>query len=493
MRDALFHIERDQSSTLQAQIREVLISTVLSGQLPPGDPVPSTRAMAKRLKVSRNTVVLAYQGLVASGFLVSRERSGYYVHEDVTVQANPVSLQMADGGQSDVDWSAKLHVRPDDQDNITKPENWRQYPYPFIYGQSDESLFPIAEWRDCVRQAHGRKWLDAWTEDRFSQDDPMLVEQIRRRILPRRGIQAEADEIMITMGAQNALYLISRLLISATTTVGVEIPGYPDMRNIVRLRTDHLIALPVDAQGIRLTDGLADCDLIYTTPSHQFPTTVTMSIERRKALLARASRDDFLIVEDDYEFETNYLSEPCPALKSLDAHGRVIYVGSLSKSLVPGLRIGFMVGNRELIRQAIALRRLMLRHPPGNNQRTVAIFLANGHHDTLIARQNRVYRERWQLMAKALAEHLPGWSEMPTFGGTSNWLKGPDHLDAGELAEAALDDGIVIEPGGICFENPAVFKNYFRLGFSSISSDRIGPGIERLAAVIGRHLDARGV
>ena len=357
MRDALFHIERDQSSTLQAQIRQVLISTVLSGQLPPGDPVPSTRAMAKRLKVSRNTVVLAYQGLVASGFLVSRERSGYYVHQDVTVQANPISLQMTDGGKSDVDWHDKLMVRPDEQRNITKPENWRQYPYPFIYGQSDESLFPIAEWRDCVRQAHGRKWLDAWTEDRYSQDDPMLVEQIRRRILPRRGIQAQTDEIIVTMGAQNALYLVARLLIAANTTVGVEMPGYPDMRNIVLLRTDHLIALPIDSQGVELSDDLPACDLIYTTPSHQFPTTVTMSIERRKDLLDRASRDDFLIIEDDYEFETNYLSEPCPALKSLDARGRVIYIGSLSKSLVPGLRVGFMVANRELIRKAIGAKR----------------------------------------------------------------------------------------------------------------------------------------
>jgi GntR family transcriptional regulator/MocR family aminotransferase len=491
VRDALFHIERDQSSTLQVQIRQVLISTVLSGQLPPGDPVPSTRAMAKRLGVSRNTVVLAYQGLVASGFLVARERSGYYVHQDVTVQADPVSLQMVDGGKSDVEWRDKLMVRPGDQRNITKPDNWRQYPYPFIYGQSDDSLFPIAEWRDCVRQAHGRKWLDAWTEDRFSQDDPMLIEQIRRRILPRRGIQADTDEILVTLGAQNALYLVSRLLISAATTVGVEMPGYPDMRNIVRLRTDHLVALPIDSQGMELGDNLRPCDLIYTTPSHQFPTTVTMSIERRKELLDRASKDDFLIVEDDYEFETNYLSEPCPALKSLDARGRVIYVGSLSKSLVPGLRVGFMVADRELISQATALRRLMLRHPPGNNQRTVAIFLANGHHDTLIARQNRVYRERWRLMGEALGKHLPGWSEMPTFGGTSNWLKGPADLDAEALAEAALDDGIVIEPGGICFENSAAYKNYFRLGFSSISSDRIGPGIERLAAVIQRHLDGR--
>jgi len=488
MRDALYHVERSESATLQSQIRQVLIDAVLAGQVPPGDPIPSTRAMSKRLGVSRNTVVLAYQGLVASGFLVARERSGFYVHEEVIVQANPRARPEPLEGGTRVDWETRLKVSPATQANIAKPENWRNYPYPFIYGQSDESLFPIAEWRDCVRQAHGRKWLDAWTEDRFNQDDPMLIDQIRQRILPRRGILARNEEILVTLGAQNALYLITRLLIGEQTRVGFENPGYPDMRNIVALRTRLARPLPIDEHGLVIDDKVADCDILYTTPSHQFPTTPTMPLARRKALLELASEHDFVVVEDDYESETNYLSEPSPALKSLDSKGRVIYVGSLSKSLVPGLRIGFMVADATLIRQATALRRLMLRHPPGNNQRTVAIFLANGHHDTLISRQNRVYRERWRLMREALDRFLPDWSRSPTFGGTSFWLEGPPRLDADRLAEDALDDGIVIEPGAIHFDRPEENRNFFRLGFSSIATDRIAPGIERLARVIDRRL-----
>jgi len=237
MRDALFHLERAQATTLQSQIRETLVSAVLAGQLAPGAPVPSTRAMARRLKVSRNTVTLAYQALVTDGFLAARERSGFYVAEDAPAVHFQVPQAEHRGTARPVDWVRRFRVHPTRQDNIRKPVDWRRYPYPFIYGQIDAGLFPIADWRDCVRQAMGTRWLDAWTEDRFTEDDPMLIEQIRRRILPRRGISANDDEILVTLGAQNALYLLASLFVTPSTTVAVEDPGYPDMRNALRLRT----------------------------------------------------------------------------------------------------------------------------------------------------------------------------------------------------------------------------------------------------------------
>ncbi len=143
-------------------------------------------------------------------------------------------------------------------------------------------------------------------------------------------------------------------------------------------------------------------DVVFVTPSHQFPTTVTMPLERRMELLKLASERDFIIIEDDYEFETNYVNEPCPALKSLDDEGRVIYVGSLSKTFFPGLRLGFLVGPEKLVEEARALRRLMVRHAPNNNQRTAALFLSLGHHDMLIRRLHRAYRARWEILGSAL-------------------------------------------------------------------------------------------
>ena len=479
MRDALYHLERAKPASLQAQIREILIEAIRVGQLKTGDPVPSTRAMAARLSVSRNTVTLAYQALVSEGFLASRERSGFYVDESAGdgLAARPKGAAPS-GGR--IDWRPRLAKNPGDQRNLTKPEDWQRYPYPFLYGQVDTEIFPIAEWRDCVRQAMGKRWIDAWTEDRFSADDPLLVEEIARRILPLRGIVAEPDEILVTLGAQNALYLIAAVLIGSRTVVALEDPGYPDMRNICALRTRHIRTLPVGPDGLAFEGRLDGVDLVFITPSHQFPTTVTMSLARRRALLTEARARDQVIIEDDYEFETNYAGPARPALKSLDEDGRVIYVGSLSKSLMPGLRLGFVVADRALIAEMRALRRLMLRHPPGNNQRSAALFLANGHFDVLVRRIHRVYRERWQIMGEALAEHLPGWAERPGFGGSSYWLTGPKTLDSRELAEAALADGVVIEPGDPFFADPSRGRHHLRLGFSSIPAERIGPGIARL-------------
>jgi GntR family transcriptional regulator/MocR family aminotransferase len=329
----------------------------------------------------------------------------------------------------------------------------------------------------------GKRWLDAWTMDQYTEDDPLLLEEISRRILPRRGIAASPEQILITLGAQNALYLISALLVGPGTRVVIENPGYPDLRNMLDLRSERVESVPVDRDGIAVDGRLGEADLVFCTPSHHFPTTVTMTLERRKALLASARLHDFVIVEDDYEFETNYMGTPLPALKSLDTEGRVLHVGSLSKSLMPGLRLGYVVADQTLITELRALRRLMLRHPPGNNQRAAALFMANGHFDALVRRIHRVYRERWQVMAGALDEYFPEWSQSPGFGGSSYWLTGPDSLDTEELAARALDDGVLIEPGRAFYIDSEEGRRSFRLGFSSIPAERIGEGVRRLRAV----------
>lgn len=484
MRDSLFQLPQSDAMSLQSQIREVLVSAILGGQLPAHDRLPSSRQMARRLGVSRNTVVLAYQGLIDDGYILARERSGYYVNEKMLAghAARPETVDADADGKPD--WQSRFRVRPTRQANIDKPADWKSYPYPFIYGQVDHTLFPIAEWRECSRQALGKQWLDAWTSDFRDQDDPMLIDQIRTRILPRRGILASSDEILVTLGAQNALYLLASLLVMRETVVAIEEPGYPDVRNIFRLRTNRVMSIPVDEEGLVVDDQLSLADIVFTTPSHQFPTTVTMSRQRRAELLALATKHDLVVIEDDYEFETNYVSDPCAALKSQDRDGRVIYVGSLSKTLFPGLRMGFLVGPKELIDEVRALRRLMVRHAPNNNQRVAALFLALGHHDALIRRLHRAYRERWKCMSQALSSHLPDSSRVPSFGGSSYWVEGPKDLNADRLAVAARDAGIIIEPGSINFAVDPAPKNYFRLGFSSIEASKIEPGIRKLARLI---------
>lgn len=482
----LFHLTPGQGGSLQQQLREQIASAILNGNIPLDAPLPSSRKLAQQLNVARNTVVLAYEHLLDDGYLIARERSGYYVNPDIlngqVAEAHTVEEPLQAGDPPD--WERQIKLRPSIQTNIIKPKDWQQYTYPFIYGQFDASLFPTVNWRECCRDAVSGPSISEWAADRFDNDDPLLIEQIRTRLLPRRGVWASSDQILVTVGAQQALYMLAQLLLDKDSVIGLENPGYVDIRNIAKLNPSQVKPIPVDKEGMQVGDVLKGCDLVYTTPSHQCPTTVTMPIERRYELLRQAERDNFVIIEDDYESETNFKSNPIPALKSLDKSDRVIYIGSLSKTLAPGLRLGYLVAPEPLIREARALRRLMVRHPAANNQRSVALFLERGYHDALIMNITRNYQTRWRAMDKALTAHLPESHTQPSFGGSCYWVKGPEGLDSAELQQKAKEESILIESGGIHFLDDPAPKNFFRLGYSSISTDRIEPGIAKLATLI---------
>jgi len=484
MWNRLFRISSDRKVSYQRQLREMIVSAILDEKLPLEIALPSSRELARHLGIARNTVVLAYQQLIDEGYLVSRERSGYYIDKTMLngrVRVEPLKFE---GSHNKPDWDRHIKFHPSQQRNIVKPVDWKKYPYPFLFGQLDPDLFPVADWRECCRQALSVSDIQDVTPDRIDIDDPLLIEQIQARILPRRGVWASRDEILITMGAQQALYILADLLIQKGTRIGIENPGYPDARNIFSLKSPEVVPLAVDEHGVVPGPELNSCEFIYVTPSHQSPTTVTMPLARREQLLKEAEANDFLIIEDDYESEINFVGEPTPALKSLDGSDRVIYVGSLSKTLAPGLRVGYMVGSKPLIEEARALRRLMVRHPPANNQRIVALFLSMGHHDSLIHRLSQTYQDRWQVMGAALNRHLPESTRIPSFGGTSYWVKCADTLDTRALKERAREAGILIESGDICFMQDDPPQNYLRLGYSSIASGQIEPGISKLANLI---------
>lgn len=484
----LFQRSAREGRGLQAQLREMLVSTILDGQLPAGSAVPSSREMAAELGVARNTVVLAYQQLADEGYLVSRERSGFFVPADILAgrldrHAAPPPRPAAAAG-SGPDWARRFRQRPSVQRAISKPADWQRYPYPFLYGQYDAALFPTAEWRECCAKALSVLDIREWAPDLITRDDEQLVQQIRTRVLPRRGVWATADEVVVTVGAQHALYLVADLLVREETCVGIEDPGYPDARNIFASRTSRIVPLPVDAHGLPPGEALAGCDYVYATPSHQCPTTVTMPLERREALLRGAERDDFVIVEDDFESENRFDGDPVPALKSLDRGQRVIYVGSLSKTLAPGLRIGYIVCPGPLAAELRALRRLMLRHPSSLVQRAFALFLSLGHHDALLRRLAATQKERNQRLREALARHAPQCRVTPSTGGSSCWVALPEGVDAGALAEAARADGVLVEPGDVFFDADVAPAPFLRIGYGAIATEKIDAGIARLAAVL---------
>lgn len=478
-----FFLNPDAQGTLQSQIQEMIAEGILSGRFRMGEKLPSSRKLAVHLGISRITVTLAYTELLANDYLTSRGRSGYYVSENAPV---PPSYTPPIQSEDAVDWSHMLVRSFTGGDTPRKAPDWRSYRYPFIYGQADPSLFDHANWRLCALRALGQKDFAALTDDYFDQDDPLLIEYIARHTLPRRGVTARPEQILITLGAQNALWIVTQLLLNRGRKAALEDPTYYTVRDHLHHVRCNIDNIPVDADGLPPQQISDDTDVIFCTPSHQSPTTATMPMARRKELLQRARDIDAIIVEDDYEFEMSFLGAPSPALKSLDSDGRVVYIGSFSKSLFPGLRLGYMVGSEAFIRQARALRAYVLRHPPGHVQRTVAYFLSLGHYDAQIRRTAKVLHDRRCVIEDAVKKHDLTVAGVGVYGGSSLWMRAPDGLDMTTVAEKLKEDSVIIEPGAPFFSAEHRKLNYYRIGYSSIPASRIEPGLGLLAKAIAK-------
>jgi GntR family transcriptional regulator / MocR family aminotransferase len=467
--------------SLQVQIRQMIVAAIEERRLVGNARMPSSRELALSLGVARNTVVLAYRQLVDEGFLESRERSGYFVADlHLAGAASPSRAQPLAGSTVGPDWSARFELTPSRQRNIVKKLDWLGYPFPFLYGQFDPSLFPTNDWRESARGALSVLEIQNWARDLIDGDDPELIDQLRVHVLPRAGIFAPPEEIIVTVGAQQALFMLAQLFLRKHTRIGIENPGYPDARNIFGMISDKVVPLAVDADGLIPSQEVGECEYVYVTTAHQCPTTVTMPPRRRERLLELARQNDVVIIEDGYESELSAESHGAPALRSLDADGRVVYVGSFSKILAPGLRIGYVVAPAPVARELRALRRLMLRHPPSNNQRAAALFLGLGHYKSHLRRVTHALNERAEVLEAALERHLPRFRRLRGAGASSFWLEGPPSLDCLALAREAEKRGVLIEPGDVFFMGEAAPRHYLRLGFASISRERIEAGIAAL-------------
>ena len=480
----LFRDSLKSGGTLQIRLRGAIIQAVLDHRLPPGTRLPPSRRLAADLRISRNTVTLAYQMLIHEGFVLAQDRSGHIIHPQALENASRSVAMPARPSGNAPDWNARLVSRPAGARHVTKPADWFNYDYPFVYGQPDSRLFPIAGWRQAVQLAQRSSAIRSWTGDNVDADDPVLIEQLQQWVLPRRGIFVSPHQILVTVGAQQALFIAGSLLLNRDRVVGVEQPSYPDIRNVCRHFTDSIRALPMDGNGLRASSRLAECDVLFVQPSHQNPTTLTMPLTRRHEILTAAAEHDFVIVEDDYDNELTFTGDALPALKALDRDNRVIYVGSLSKTLAPGLRVGFLVGTPDFIREARAMRRIMVRHPPLNNQRAVALFLQMGYYDTAVKRLIAAYRERAATLAAALKEHLPDFAFEPPTGGAALWAAGPKDVSMNEVARAAFAKSLLMDPGSTFFESASPPQHFVRLGYCSIGTDRIEAGIRLLASLV---------
>ncbi|HEY5938207.1 MAG TPA: PLP-dependent aminotransferase family protein, partial [Kofleriaceae bacterium] len=327
-----------QAGRLSASVYDDLRAAVLDGRLRPGDALPATRELARRLEVSRNTITNAYQRLIAEGFLVTRVGAGTFVSTDVPA------------------------LRPARRPAATSPlrprESWTELApaldsstasHDFRLGVPDARLFPWDTWRRLV--ARQLRPARTRTSGGYAppDGDPALREAIARHVGLARAVRAGADDVLVTNGAQQAFDLIARVLVMRGTTVAVEEPGYPPARRAFAAAGARIVPVPVDDEGIDVTRLPARTRIVYVTPSHQFPLGIAMSLPRRLALLEWAERTGAAIVEDDYDSEFRFDGRPLEPLQSMDRAGRVLYVGTFSKVLLPALRLGFLVAPPSLV------------------------------------------------------------------------------------------------------------------------------------------------
>ncbi len=420
--------------------------------------------------------------------IISKDRSGYFVSPDfvsslVEGRIHPTQEKLA------VDHRLPpVGKRPSELRKIEHPFDWDKFPYPFVYNQIDPNKFPIQSWRECMRLALNKQRLPVWSGDSDGADSTALIEQLRKRLLSYRGLRVSANEILITAGAQNALFIVGLLFRDSCGTIGVEDPGYPEARNAFELSGNRIAAVNVDADGLDPDTIPVECGVIYTTPSHQFPTGVTMPLERRKRLLGVAQARQMVVVEDDYEAEMNYVRDTLPPIRALDATGSVIYVGSLSKTVSPGLRLGFMVAHPDIIREAKALRRAMLRHPPTILQDAMAHFIGLGYYDTNLRSLHRRYQSRWQAMKNAMSRYMPSVQLTRADGGTCFWADTGSAFDSAVLEARLNARGVLYDDGPVFYMDPEMGHGKLRLGFASMPLKSIEQGIR----TVGEELCKQG-
>lgn len=389
--DGLPPLASNSTDPLYRQIYERFRSAIAQGTLAPGDRIPSARALAKEMGVARGTIEVAYSLLGAEGYIQTRGQAGTVVTPDLQPQAPPPAIaaprDMPDGEQG---WHRPAAILP------------------FQMGLPALDEFPRKLWaRLGARQLRGLQAPDLSHPP--SNGLMGLRTAVAAYLQVARGIHCQPSQVFITSGYNHTMQLIMQALLAPGDAVWVEDPGYPPTRALLAQARMQAVAIPVDADGLIVGEGVARCvqaKAAVVTPAHQSPLSMSLSLPRRQALLEWAERQQAWIVEDDYDGEYRYVSRPLPALKSLDAQGRVLYAGSFSKVLFPGMRLAYLVVPEAQAARFDRICQLLSGSAPGLTQAILTAFIAEGHFGRHIQRMRRLYSERRNAAAAGLTAAL---------------------------------------------------------------------------------------
>ncbi len=467
-----FHISlggKQLASGVYAQLR----AAILDGRLRPGDSLPATRELARRLSVSRNTVTAAYQRLSAEGFLVGRVGAGTFVAADVPA-LKPRRAPAGSVLRPHVSW----RVPPVEAE--TSPE----LTYDLRIGTPDAKLFPWDVWRRLLaRQLRpaSKRSAGGLAEP---AGHPRLRQAIARYTGIARSVRAGPEDVLVTSGAQQAFDLIARVLLGPGACAAVEDPGYPQARRAFLAAGARVVPVPVDAEGLQVEKLPKEARLVYVTPSHQFPLGMPMSLARRAALLQWAERHGAAILEDDYDSELRLDGRPLEPLQSLDRSGRVLYVGTFSKVLLPALRLGFLVAPPSLMPALQAAKAVADSHGAQAPQAALAELIDSGLLGRHIRRVLRTYSARRDRLVLALGRELRDTLEvLPASAGLhlSAWLR-DRRADAQALSHAAAAAGVAVQPLTSFFLRAP--RAGLAFGYGNIPLAKLDEAVRRLAGCV---------
>lgn len=389
-------------TSLQQQIFEQIRRLILDDRLRPGARMPSTRTLAADLRVSRNTVVLAFGQLAAEGFVAMRAPVGVFVAECVTHDGPAPAPADDEPAAIAPALHARLRFRGDAH-IVTPPLSG--LPYDFWVGRPDARLFPAHVWGRLHRRMlqHDRSGIGSYS-------DPAGLDELRAAIAQHagaaRGVRTSPERVIVTCGIQQGLNILARLFVEKGTPIAVEDPCYCGAARAFASYGARLVPVPVDADGADVGALAATPAFVYLTPSHQYPTGATMPLERRRKVLEWARRADAYVVEDDYDSDFHYDTPPLPALQSLDAGAQVIYLGTFSKCLAAGLRIGYLVVPEHLVESARRIKALLDNCSPSPPQVLLAEFIRSGAFAHHLRRLRTIYRARRDCLLAELAAHF---------------------------------------------------------------------------------------
>jgi GntR family transcriptional regulator/MocR family aminotransferase len=438
------------------------------GILQENDRLPSIRQLSSYLMVSKNTVETAYQQLLAEGYIQSRERSGLYVLpvEKLVLAGNERAAAAAPAlatiGQRDDTGSESL--------------------INFEYGDVDLNHFPLKHWKKCLLEA-----LDERSYETYGYGDRQghagLRAKIAHYLYQSRGVKCSAGQIFLHAGTQQAVGLLGQLL-PLSGRVAMENPGYNGVRSVLINQGHEIVPIPLEADGLEVGQlDQSGAKTVYVTPSHQFPIGIVMPVQKRTRLLQWAYENEGYIIEDDYDSEFRYQGQPIPALKALDTGDRVVYLGTFSKSFLPGVRLNYMVLPESLAQAYRSKFQVYNQSVSPLIQAAVYLFMSKGYFESHIRKMRKLYQTRHKTLIRAIHEYLG--SSVGIIGQKSGMhlLLDVYNRSSAELIELAYRHGVIVHSPKIHWLDPAACPDsYIMLGFPHLSEEEIREGLARLKA-----------